>query len=146
MAPRVVLTLGTFDMLHPGHLDLLRACRGMAGPGGTVVASVNPDDFVERFKGRRPIQSIEARIEVLRACRYVDAVVVNVGQENAALTIDVVRPDLLAIGDDWADRDYLGQLGVDEGWMARRNLRVEYVPRVRAWSTTAYRAEVAART
>lgn len=141
----VVLTLGTFDMLHPGHVDLLARCRELAGPFGIVVAAANPDAFVERFKGRRPVQSLEDRLEMLEACRYVDRAVANVGEEQALRVIDTIRPSLLVIGDDWAPpRDYLGQLHVTQEQLDERGIRIEYVPRVRAYSTTAYRAAVLA--
>lgn len=138
----IVLTIGTFDMLHPGHLDLLRACRGIAGPHGQVVVAVNPDAFVERFKGRRPVQPLADRMEMLRACTGVDAVVVNLGEAQASTVIDVVRPDTLVIGDDWKDRDYLGQLGIDRDWLADRGLRIYYVSRDRPHSSTSLKAAV----
>lgn len=137
-----VLTIGTFDLLHPGHLDLLRACRDLAGAHGHVVVAVNPDDFVERFKRRRPVQALAARMEMLRACRSVDAVLVNLGEERADLVIDTVRPDLLVIGDDWKDRDYLGQLRIDQAFLDSRGILIEYIPRARDWSTTGIRTAI----
>lgn len=139
---RTVLTIGTFDLLHPGHLDLLRACRDLAGPLGHVVVAVNPSDFVERFKKRRPVQELPERMEMLRACRMVDAVIVNFGEERAGPVIDAVAPDLLVIGDDWRDRDYLGQLHIDQAFLDHRGLSIEYVPRVRDWSTTGIRTAI----
>jgi cytidyltransferase-like protein len=50
-----VLTIGTFDLLHVGHLELLAGCRELAGGSGSVVVAVNRDAFVERYKGRRPV-------------------------------------------------------------------------------------------
>lgn len=137
-----VLTIGTFDLLHPGHLDLLRACRDLAGAQGHVVVAVNPSDFVERFKRRRPVQELPERMEMLRACRMVDAVIVNFGEERAGPVIDAVAPDLLVIGDDWKGRDYLGQLHIDQAFLDHRGLSIEYVPRVRDWSTTGIRAAI----
>jgi cytidyltransferase-like protein len=139
-----ILTIGTFDLLHVGHMELLAACRQMAGTAGSVVVAVNRDAFVARFKGRTPAQDLDRRLEMVRACRFVDAAVVNLGDEDAGLVIDVVRPDLLAIGDDWLDvghdeRRYLAQLGITPGWLLERGLRVEYVPRTRGESTSALR-------
>lgn len=139
---RTVLTIGTFDLLHPGHLDLIRACRHLAGVDGHVVVAVNPDDFVERFKKRRPVQDLEARMEMLRAVRGVDAVLVNLGEERADLVIDTVRPGLLVIGDDWKDRDYLRQLRIDQAYLDSRGITIEYIPRVRDWSTTGIRTSI----
>lgn len=135
----IVLTLGTFDLFHIGHVELLRACRRMAGWDGRVVVGLNLDSFVTRYKHRAPVQDYAIREEALRACRYVDLVVANLGEEDSRPVIDTVRPDVLAIGDDWQHRDYLGQLGVTPEWLAERHLSIEYVPRTTGQSTTAIR-------
>lgn len=140
----IVLTIGTFDLMHVGHLELLRACRLLARWDGRVIVAVNPDDFVLRYKGHPPKQSLAQRIEMLRACRHVDAVVVNTGGESCREVIDVVRPDVLAIGDDWLPESrYFEQIGVTPEWMAERGLYVEYIPRTTGVSSTALRASVA---
>lgn len=140
-----VLTIGTFDLLHPGHLELLEGCRALVGPEGRVWVGVNRDAFVERYKQRRPTQTLRHRMEILRALRLVDGVFANVGDEDSGLLIDALSPDLLAIGDDWLDpghdeRRYFAQLGVTPEWMAERALRVAYIPRTRGLSTTVLRA------
>lgn len=132
-----VLTLGTFDGLHVGHLELLRWCREM----GTTIVALNRDGFVQRYKGRSPIHPYANRAEMLRASRFVDAVVCNAGDEDSKPAIEVVAPDVIAIGDDWAPpMDYLGQLGLTQGWLDERGIRVEYVPRTTGESTTRIRA------
>lgn len=140
----ITYTGGTFDLLHVGHLELLEACRELAGPRGRVVASLNRDEFVERYKGRRPAQSYGVREEILRSCSLVDLVVCNTGDEDSGRAIDVVRPDVIVIGDDWRDRDYLGQLGITTDWLAERGLWIEYVARTRGQSSTAIRTELEA--
>lgn len=143
----IVLTIGTFDLLHVGHLELLNGCRSLAGPDGRVVASLNRDAFVERYKGRAPVEDYAMREEKVRALRVVDLVVVNSGDEDAGQVIDTIRPDLLAIGDDWLDARhnetrYFRQLGVTAAWMADRGLRVEYIPRTRGQSSSALRDQL----
>lgn len=139
-----VLTIGTFDGLHPGHLELLAECRRLVGLNGRVFVGVNRDEFVHRYKGKDPALTLSHRMEVLLALRHVDAVFVNVGDENSGILIDVVRPDLLAIGDDWLDpgddeRRYHRQLGIDQAWLDRRNLRIAYITRTRGLSSSALR-------
>lgn len=139
-----VLTIGTFDLLHPGHLELIAGCRALVGPDGLVIVGVNRDAFVERYKGHPPAQSLAARVEVLRALRGIDHVVANVGDEDSGILIDAVRPDALAIGDDWLDpghdqRRYLAQLGISIDWLRERGLMVHYIPRTRGTSSTALR-------
>jgi glycerol-3-phosphate cytidylyltransferase len=140
----IIYTGGSFDLFHIGHLELLDACHQLAGPDGRVVVSLNTDEFIEAYKGRPPVQSYAVRAEVLRACRFVDLVVANVGGADSRVAIDVVRPHLLAIGDDWLDppddeRRYQAQLGVTPEWLAERGLRIVYVPRTRGTSTTRLR-------
>lgn len=139
-----VLTIGTFDTLHPGHLELLTGSRRLVGTDGRLYVGVNRDEFVERYKGRPPVQSLALRLEVLASLRVVDAVFVNVGDEDAGVLIDVVRPDFLAIGADWLDpgndeRRYFRQLGVTREWMDARRLKVTYLPRTRGLSSSAFR-------
>jgi len=84
---------------------------------------------------------------MLRACRFVDAVIENFGDEDSKPLIEAVRPTRLAIGSDWLDEElgsaaedrYFAQLGVTHGWMDARGLRVSYVRRTRGVSTTAIR-------
>lgn len=135
----IIYTGGSFDLLHVGHLELLGFCRLMAGDQGRVVVSLNRDEFIGRYKARPPVQTYDQRAEMLRSCRFVDLVVCNVGDENSGVAIEVVHPDLLVIGDDWQDKDYLGQLGITQEWLNERHLRVSYVPRTRGVSTSGLR-------
>lgn len=127
-----VLTLGTFDLPHPGHVSLLRECRKLAGDGRVVVA-VNRDGFVARFKAHPPVMSWEERVAVISACRYVDEVLENTGHNQPDL-VESVRPDWLAIGVDWAARDYYGQLGISPDWLADRNISLVYLAHERSTS------------
>lgn len=143
----IVYTGGTFDLFHEGHLELLTVCRELAGPRGRVVVALNRDEFIERYKGRLPAQPWGLRRAALVESGLVDLVVANLGDEDSRVAIDVVTPDLLAIGDDWLDPDaydpearYLRQLGIDHAWLTERRLHVVYVPRTTGQSTTRLRA------
>lgn len=124
-----VLTLGTFDLFHYGHVRLLLRCRGLAGRDGRVTVALNPDEFVRSYKGRDPVVPYEARKEVLEACRYVDAVIPNSGGADSKPAIERAFPvDYIVVGSDWRHRDYHGQLGVTEEWLAERGIQIVYVP------------------
>lgn len=133
-----VLTLGTFDLLHYGHVRLLLRCRMLAGRSGEVVVAVNPDEFVADYKGRAPVVSLAGRMEVLRAIRYVDRVVVGSGHSSLPI-IEQVMPSFIAIGDDWKHRDYLGQLGVSQEWLDERRISIVYLPYTDGVSTSQLR-------
>ena len=79
MSKWVVYTGGTFDILHRGHINLLKACKKISGYEGKVVVGLNTDDFIERYKGEAPYRNYVDRKAVLEACKYVDEVVPNEG-------------------------------------------------------------------
>jgi glycerol-3-phosphate cytidylyltransferase len=134
----IVLTLGTFDLFHRGHVRLLARCRALAGLGGIVVVALNPDDFVAQFKGRAPVVPLADRMEVVRSCRYVDRVIVGSGRDSTD-AIEDVGPDIIAIGDDWKERDYLGQLGVTQEYLDERRIRIVYLPYTQGVSSSQIR-------
>jgi cytidyltransferase-like protein len=136
----IVYTGGTFDLFHVGHVQLLAACRKMAGPDGKVIVAVNPDEFVEEFKGVRPTIPLDERMDVLRACRYVDEVVENFGGTDSTVVLARYMPDIVAIGDDWAPpKDYYAQMGFDALWLNQRNVTLVYVDRNTGVSSSAIR-------
>ena len=128
-----VWTGGTFDLFHPGHVHLLAKCRDIADVGAVTVA-VNTDEFVARFKAP-PVQTYMERIEVVQACRHVDYVQRNDGTDQAGL-IRACDAAAIVIGDDWQGRDYLGQLGITEEFLARYVINVIYIPRLPQLSST----------
>lgn len=132
----VVYTGGTFDLFHAGHVDLLEYCRWLSGPNGSVVVSLNTDDFIARYKGKPPVMSYEERKSVLQACKYVDLVVSNNGAEDSKPTILKHRPLFLVVGSDWARKDYYAQMQFSQDWLDEQGISLVYVPRTRVLSTT----------
>lgn len=123
--PRTVLTCGSFDLLHVGHLALLRECWKLAGDYGQVAVAVNTDEFMAQFK-REPVVPYLQRAEMVRAVRYVNLVIPNDGVDQSRL-IEEMKPDILAIGVDWATKDYYSQLGITPAWLFERNISLVYV-------------------
>lgn len=121
-----VLTLGSFDVFHAGHVALLKRCRDLAGDG-QVIVGLNTDDFITRYKKQPPVITYVDRETVLSACMYVDAVVPNDQTDGSATdVIEGTDPDVIAVGWDWRGRDYLGQLGVTAEQM--RHIRLVFLP------------------
>lgn len=136
-----VLTLGTFDLFHAGHVNLLRRCRDAGSP---VVVGLNTDAFVERYKGRAPVIGYADRAAVLGACRYVDEVVPNGQSAGSAWdVIGAIRPSVIVVGDDWADRNYLAQLGIEPRDLDDIGCRVLFVPYTQGISSRAIRRTIA---
>jgi D-beta-D-heptose 7-phosphate kinase/D-beta-D-heptose 1-phosphate adenosyltransferase len=94
---RVVLANGCFDLLHRGHVDLLRRARGL---GDLLVVAVNSDDSVRRLKGAgRPLTPLADRLAVLAAIDAVDVLVPFAG-DTPVEVIRAARPDFLVKGGD----------------------------------------------
>lgn len=136
-----VYTGGTFDLFHDGHVFFLGVCREIAGETGRVIVGLNGDDFVARYKDRRPVYSYAERESILRACRHVDNVVLNWGNEDSSLIVDALRPRFVVIGSDWACRDYHRQMGFTNEWLRERDITILYVERgsIRTSSTDVVR-------
>lgn len=124
----VVLAAGTFDLFHPGHVNLLRHGSLL----GAVVAAVNTDRFVEQYKGRPPIMTLAERLKTVAACRYVVRVVVNDGPLTPVL--EMIRPRYLIHGSDWEPGRYLQQIGVPARW--QKEVEIVTVPYTEGVSTT----------
>jgi glycerol-3-phosphate cytidylyltransferase len=127
-----IYTGGTFDLFHAGHVNLLRKCSEL----GQVVVSLNTDEFITTYKGKSPVCSYQERLEVLEACVWVDRVIPNYGGADSKPAIEAVKPNIIAIGTDWARRDYHAQMGFDQDWLDERNISLIYIPYTAGISTT----------
>jgi rfaE bifunctional protein nucleotidyltransferase chain/domain len=95
----VVFTNGVFDLLHPGHVDLLVAARAL---GDALVVGVNTDASVKRLKGpSRPVRNERERAYVLAALESVDAVVLF-SEDTPLELIRHIMPDVLVKGGDYS--------------------------------------------
>jgi D-beta-D-heptose 7-phosphate kinase/D-beta-D-heptose 1-phosphate adenosyltransferase len=130
---RIVFTNGCFDILHAGHVKLLREAREQ---GDFLIVGVNSDESVRKLKGEgRPRNSESDRVAVLEAIRYVDAVVVF-DEETPLEIIFFLRPDVLVKGADYGPGLIVGEAEI-LGWGGRVH-RVELLP---GRSTTALMAK-----
>lgn len=146
-----IVTIGTFDLPHPGHVNLVNHCRDLAG-SGYVVVSVNTDEFVERFKNRRPIMSCDDRLTMMNALRGVDMVVKNTGEEFIEKTIEMIemqldaKIDLIVIGSDWHSKDYLAQLHTSWEYLGKKNIGICYFQYTPGISTTEIKKRISENT
>lgn len=125
----LVFTNGVFDLLHPGHVDVLVGARRQ---GDALVVGLNSDASVKRLKGpERPVRSESERAYVLAALAMVDAVVVF-EQDTPLELIKALEPDVLVKGGDYTEDDVVGAKEV-------RSMggRVVIVPLTPGHSTTA---------
>ena len=98
--PKTILTYGTFDLFHVGHVRLLQRIAEM---GDRLIVGCSSDEF-NAIKGKKTVIPYEHRAEILRACRYVDKVI---PENDWAQKPDDIRKydvDMFVMGDDWAGK------------------------------------------
>lgn len=119
---RTVITYGTFDMFHIGHLNLLRRCKEL---GDKLIVAVSTDEF-NLVKGKKNLMPYEQRAEIVGAIKYVDQVIPESDWEQKPRDIQRHRIDTLAMGSDWEGKfDYLAE-----------QCKVVYLERTQNVSTT----------
>lgn len=128
---KTVITFGTFDVFHVGHLRVIERAAAL---GDRLVVGVSADALNEAKKGRAPVFSQAERLEIVAALRVVDAVFL---EESLELKRDYIlehKADILVMGDDWAGKfDEFNDI-----------CEVHYLKRTPAISTTAVIEKISA--
>ncbi|MDR5744499.1 glycerol-3-phosphate cytidylyltransferase [Caballeronia sp. LZ029] len=120
---RTVITYGTFDLLHVGHLNLLRRARAL---GDRLVVALSTDEFNLDMKNKRTVIPYEDRRHMLEALRCVDLVIPEENWEQKVLDVGRHQIDTFVMGDDWVGKfDFLSE-----------HCEVVYLPRTEAISST----------
>jgi glycerol-3-phosphate cytidylyltransferase len=131
-----VFTAGTFDLPHSGHVNFLRACAEI----GPVTVAINTDEFITAYKGKPPVMTYKERAGVIGELRSVDRIIPNWGDANCAEVIEDEHEfspiSIVAIGSDWARRDYYKQMGFDQDWLDERGISLLYIPYTAGISST----------
>lgn len=97
---KVVITYGTFDLFHVGHIRLLERLSNL---GDKLVVGISSDEFND-LKGKSSFFSYEERAEIVRACRYVDDVFPEHAWEQKRVDIEKYNASIFAMGDDWTGK------------------------------------------
>ena len=119
-----VITYGTFDLLHYGHINLLKKAREL---GDYLIVALSTDEFNWNEKQKRCYFTYEERKKLLEAIRYVDLVIPEENWEQKKTDATLYHVDTFVIGDDWTGKfDFLADQGVE----------VVYLPRTPEISTT----------
>lgn len=119
-----VITYGTFDLLHYGHINLLQRAKAL---GDYLVVALSTDEFNWESKGKKCYFPYEQRKQLLESIRYVDLVVPERSWEQKRSDVHDLHIDTFVMGDDWEGKfDFLKEEGID----------VIYLPRTPEISTT----------
>ena len=114
---RKVITYGTFDLFHYGHVHLLRRAREQ---GDYLIVALSTDDFNEREKGKRTYFSYAQRKLILEAIRYVDVVIPEESWEQKRTDVKEHGVSCFVIGDDWRGKfDFLKEEGCEVVYLER---------------------------
>ena len=112
-----VITYGTFDLLHYGHINLLRRAKAL---GDYLVVVVSSDEFNWNEKGKKCYFTYEQRKALLEAIRYVDLVIPETCWEQKRTDVHEYHIDTFVMGDDWKGKfDYLEEEGVEVVYLSR---------------------------
>ncbi len=130
---KILYTGGTFDLFHYGHINFLKQCYILCS---NVVVALNTDDFIFQYKSKKPVMTYEERKKSLLSCQYVGRVVANIGGQDSKPTILEVKPDIIAVGDDWAKKDYYSQMNFTQEWLEANNIVLAYIPYTRGISSS----------
>ena len=119
-----VITYGTFDLLHYGHINLLRRAKAL---GDYLIVALSTDEFNDREKHKRCYFSYDERKLLLEAIRYVDLVIPEENWAQKRTDVHLYQVDTFVMGDDWVGKfDFLKEEGCE----------VVYLPRTPEISTT----------
>ena len=102
---RRVITYGTFDLLHYGHINLLQRAKAL---GDYLIVALSTDEFNSIEKGKVTYFTYEERKRLLEAIRYVDLVIPEKNWEQKSEDVQLYQADVFVIGDDWTGKfDFL---------------------------------------
>lgn len=119
-----IITYGTFDLLHYGHINLLRRAKQL---GDYLIVGLSTDEFNLKEKNKKCYFTYEERKQMLESIRYVDLVIPESGWEQKRKDVKDLFVDTFVMGDDWQGKfDFLKDEGIE----------VVYLPRTPEISTT----------
>ena len=119
---KTIITYGTFDMFHIGHLNLLKRLKAM---GDELIVAISTDEF-NMLKGKKTLIPYQQRADIVEAIKYVDKVIPEDNWEQKVTDVVNHNVSTFVIGDDWQGKfDFL-----------KEYCEVEYLPRTEGVSTT----------
>ncbi|MBD7963184.1 glycerol-3-phosphate cytidylyltransferase [Fictibacillus norfolkensis] len=128
MKKKIIITYGTFDVLHYGHVNLLKRAKAL---GDYLIVGLSTDEFNEQ-KGKKSYYSYCHRSEILQSIKYVDKVIPEECWEQKVLDLKNYDVDVFVMGNDWEGKfDFLSD-----------NCKVIYLPRTEGISSTLIRQSV----
>ena len=98
-------TAGTLDLLHTGHLLMLKECKAQCD---FLVVGLQTDPTLDRPEKNKPVETVEERIIRLQGCRYVDKIITYDTEADLYNLLKELKPDVRFVGEDWKDKHFTG--------------------------------------
>ena len=123
---RIVWCNGTFDILHPGHIELFKVGKSL---GDKLIVATDTDEKIRQDKGAsKPINNLCDRISMLQAIKYIDEVFYFNDRKKLEGLIELYSPDILLLGDDWKGGDIVGiQYAKEVRFLPRLNYSTTHI-------------------
>ena len=123
---RIVWCNGTFDILHPGHIELFKVGKSL---GDKLIVATDTDEKIRQDKGAsKPINNLCDRISMLQAIKYIDEVFYFNDRKELEGMIELYSPDILLLGDDWKGGDIVGiQYAKEVRFLPRLNYSTTHI-------------------
>lgn len=128
---RIGVIAGNFDVIHPGYIKMFKECKANCD---SFFVLLHSDPTVERPEKIKPILSIEERDEMLMSIKYVDNVFVYDTEADLLHLLNVLRPSVRFLGDDYKGKKFTGD---------HLNIPIYYLDRSHGWSTTKFKKLIA---
>ena len=126
MDKKIVWCNGTFDILHPGHIELFKVGASL---GNKLIVATDTDEKIRQDKGAsKPINNLCDRISMLQAIKYIDEVFYFNDRKELEGLIELYSPDILLLGDDWKGGDIVGiQYAKEVRFLPRLNYSTTHI-------------------
>lgn len=132
-----VMTTGTFDIPHAGHLAFLRKAAAL---GDEMIVGVLSDHFVMGYKGESPVFNEVERATLIQQATDFDTLVVDDQREFFIQQAGI--ESIIAVGSDWSRKNYYGQIGMSRGMLETLGVTLAYVPYTEGISTSEIRRRI----
>ena len=125
MSKKTIFVNGCFDIIHIGHIELLKYAKSL---GDILIVGIDSDERVKKHKGlERPINNSDIRKQILLSLKYVDDVYIFDSDEKLIEIIKHVKPDTIVVGSDWKNKNVIG---------SKYAKYVKFFERISEYSTT----------
>ena len=102
---KVGFTCGAFDLVHPGHIRMFKECKLVCN---YLIVGVQTDPSIDRPVKNKPIQTLEERIEMLKAIKYIDELIIYTTEDSLYKLLQKLQPNIRILGEDWKGKKFTG--------------------------------------